>query len=163
MLFFARNNACKLHKSYPQLHVTSLNWQPAHLRSVCDVEVNNQQNVDLQINGHAPLRTPFGSRDIFIYLRLVCVCLRYSRKWAQFECTSFKMSSAAPQLRNLLRRKIGRDIAIGLSLSVVTGSLWWFSVVRPRRVKYENFYKNYDANAVAQATKASFEKDWHPH
>ena len=67
------------------------------------------------------------------------------------------MSSAAPQLRNLLRRKIGKDIVVALGLSVVLGGAWWFTIVRPRRLKYEAFYKNYDANAVAQSMKGSWE------
>lgn len=64
----------------------------------------------------------------------------------------------APQLRGLLQRSIKRDIATAFLLSWVAGAGWWFTIVIPRRKKYEDFYKNYDAKAVAASMKASWEE-----
>lgn len=64
----------------------------------------------------------------------------------------------APQLRGLLQRSIKRDIATMVLLSCLAGSGWWFSVALPRRQKYQEFYKNYDAKAVAASMKASWEE-----
>lgn len=64
----------------------------------------------------------------------------------------------APQLRNLLRRQIKIDLAIGFVLSISAGAAWWYSVALPRRQRYEEFYRNYDAKAVAASMKASWEE-----
>ena len=50
-----------------------------------------------------------------------------------------------------------RDLTVAVVLGWVAGAGWWFGVAAPKRKKYEDFYKNYDAKAVAAATKASFE------
>lgn len=65
---------------------------------------------------------------------------------------------AAVQLRGLLRKQIIRDILTAVTLGWAAGAVWWFSVAQPRRKVYEDFYRNYDAKAVAASTKASFEK-----
>lgn len=65
---------------------------------------------------------------------------------------------APPQLRGLLRRQIMRDIAVAFTLGFASGAAWWFGIAKPRRLKYEEFYKNYDANAVAESMTASFEQ-----
>lgn len=54
-----------------------------------------------------------------------------------------------------------RDILVGTTLGWLVGAAWWFGVALPRRKKYEEFYRNYDAKAVAAATKASFEEGGH--
>ena len=64
-----------------------------------------------------------------------------------------------PQLRGLLRRQLGRDLAIGVTLSWVAGAAFWFGIAAPRRKVYEDFYRNYDAKAVAASMKASFEHE----
>ena len=51
-----------------------------------------------------------------------------------------------------------RDIVTAVTLGWIAGAGWWFGVAQPRRTTYENFYKNYDAKAVAASMKASFEE-----
>ena len=51
-----------------------------------------------------------------------------------------------------------RDIFTAVTLGWAAGAVWWFSVAQPRRKTYEDFYRNYDAKAVAASTKASFEE-----
>ena len=68
---------------------------------------------------------------------------------------------AAMQLRGMLKRQIMRDIIIAATLGWGAGACWWFGVALPRRKKYEEFYKNYDAKAVAASMKASFEQGEH--
>lgn len=65
---------------------------------------------------------------------------------------------APPQLRGFLRRQLYRDIVTAVTLGWVAGAGWWFGVAIPRRKQYEDFYRNYDANAVAESMKASFEE-----
>lgn len=65
---------------------------------------------------------------------------------------------APPQLRGFLRRQLYRDIVTAITLGWVAGAGWWFGVAIPRRKQYEDFYRNYDANAVAESMKASFEE-----
>ncbi len=50
-----------------------------------------------------------------------------------------------------------RDLVTAMTLGWAAGAIWWFGVAQPRRTLYENFYKNYDAKAVAANMKASFE------
>lgn len=65
---------------------------------------------------------------------------------------------APPQLRGMLKRQIMRDIAVAFTLAFAGGAVWWFGVAKPRQQKYEDFYKNYDAKAVAESMTASFEE-----
>lgn len=65
---------------------------------------------------------------------------------------------APPQLRGLLKRQIGRDIVTAVTLGWIGGMAWWFGVAVPRRQRYMKFYENYDAKAVADSMKASFEE-----
>ena len=67
----------------------------------------------------------------------------------------------APQLRGLLRRKLAREIMTSLGLGLVAGAGFWYTVVLPRRKRYEDFYRNYDATAVADSMVASFEEGGH--
>lgn len=64
----------------------------------------------------------------------------------------------APQLRGLLRRKLAREILVSLGLGLTAGAVYWYSMVLPRRRRYEEFYRNYDAKAVADSMTASFEE-----
>lgn len=69
------------------------------------------------------------------------------------------MSTAGrPQLRGLLRRKIAFEAATAVGLGIAVGSIWYLSVAKPRRKKYEDFYKSYDAAADAKNMKASWEQ-----
>ncbi len=61
------------------------------------------------------------------------------------------------QLRGALKRQVMRDLVTAMTLGWAAGAMWWFGVCQPRRTLYENFYKNYDAKAVAASMKASFE------
>ncbi len=65
---------------------------------------------------------------------------------------------APPQLRGLLKRQIGRDLVTAATLGLIAGMGWWFGVANPRRQRYMAFYENYDAKAVAESMKASFEE-----
>ena len=64
-------------------------------------------------------------------------------------------------MRGMLKRRIMRDILIGVTAGWFVGAAWWFGVALPRRRKYEEFYRNYDAEAIEEATKASFEEGEH--
>ena len=61
-------------------------------------------------------------------------------------------------MRGMLKKKVMRDILIGTTLGWLAGGAWWFGVALPRRKSYENFYRNYDAKAIAAQTTASFEE-----
>lgn len=68
------------------------------------------------------------------------------------------MATTALVMRGRLKKRIMRDILIGTTLGWLVGAAWWFGVALPRRKKYEDFYRNYDAKAVAASMKASFEE-----
>lgn len=63
-----------------------------------------------------------------------------------------------PQLRGMLQKQIMRDLAVAFTLGVAGSAGWWFGVAKPRQDKYYEFYKNYDAQAVAESMTASFER-----
>ena len=60
----------------------------------------------------------------------------------------------APQLRGLLQRQLYRDLGTGLVLAVFAGAAWRYGYALPKRKKYEEFYKNYDAEKVAKEIEA---------
>ena len=62
------------------------------------------------------------------------------------------------QLRGMLRRQILRDLVVATTAGWAAGALWWFGVAVPRRKRYEDFYRNYDAAAEAASMTASFEE-----
>ena len=64
---------------------------------------------------------------------------------------------AAFQMRGLLLSSVKRDLAMGSAVSLIAGAAWWFGIVIPRRKRYDEFYRNYDAKAVAASMKASWE------
>lgn len=69
------------------------------------------------------------------------------------------MSTAGrPQLRGLLRRRIAFEATTAVFLGIAVGSIWYLTVARPRRKKYEDFYKSYDAASDAKNMKASWEQ-----
>ena len=52
-----------------------------------------------------------------------------------------------------------RDVVTAVTLGWAAGAAWWFGVAIPKRKQYEDFYRNYDAKAVADSMKASFEEE----
>ena len=68
------------------------------------------------------------------------------------------MSTVQPRLRGLLRRRIIRDVFSAVGIGLTAASTWWFGFAKPRRQKYLDFYKGYDANADAEKMKASWEE-----
>lgn len=67
------------------------------------------------------------------------------------------MSVAKPQLRNLFRKEILRDILTACTVGIVGGLIFRYTVQIPRIRKYENYYKNFNANE--EALKWEKEKD----
>lgn len=61
------------------------------------------------------------------------------------------------QMRGLLQSSIKRDLAMGFTIAWLAGAAWWFGLVARRRQRYEDFYQNYDAKAVAASMKTSWE------
>ena len=54
-----------------------------------------------------------------------------------------------------------RDVVTAVTMGWAAGAVWWFGVALPKRRQYEDFYRNYDAKAVADSMKASFEEGEH--
>lgn len=54
-----------------------------------------------------------------------------------------------------------RDVVTAVTLGWAAGAVWWFGVAIPTRRRYEDFYRDYDAKAVADSMKASFEEGGH--
>ena len=69
-----------------------------------------------------------------------------------------KMADILKARRGLLKRTLIRHVAIGAFLATAAGAFWWFSVVVPRVKRYEDFYANYDAEAVAASLTPSWEE-----
>ena len=69
-----------------------------------------------------------------------------------------KMADILKARRGLLRRTLIRHVAIGAFLAVSAGAYWWFRVAVPRVKRYEDFYANYDAVAVAESMTPSWEE-----
>jgi len=63
-----------------------------------------------------------------------------------------------PQLRGLLRRRLGREILSAVGLGITAGGIYLYTVALPRKKRYEDFYRNYDAKATAESMTASFEE-----
>lgn len=87
-----------------------------------------------------------------LYLR------RCSCSLTHFPRSCMQVAVMAPQLRGLLRRKLAREILVSLGLGLAAGAVYWYALVLPRRRVYEEFYRNYDAKAVADSMTASFEE-----
>ena len=57
---------------------------------------------------------------------------------------------ARPQMKGLFHRELIKSIwqvSIGLA---ITGSITWFTYLRPLRISYQNFYANYDVEAETE-------------
>uniref|UniRef100_G3MSE9 Uncharacterized protein n=1 Tax=Amblyomma maculatum TaxID=34609 RepID=G3MSE9_AMBMU len=54
---------------------------------------------------------------------------------------------ARPQFHGLLKSYLRKHIAICLTLGVIGGAAWRYLYAIPRKQRYADFYKNYDADA----------------
>lgn len=57
--------------------------------------------------------------------------------------TSAKL--AKPAMRNLLTSRLKVEAIIGFGLTVISGVAWKYGIQEPRKAKYAEFYKTYDA------------------
>ena len=64
---------------------------------------------------------------------------------------------APPVLRGFVQRHLRNAIGRSLVLGMVGGSIWKFGYADPKRRKYEEFYKNYDAEKAAKEMEADME------
>merc|ERR1712142_174525 len=60
----------------------------------------------------------------------------------------------APNLRNLLQRKVVTQISTGIGLGIVSAVAWKVGYADPKRRKYEAYYKDFDADAEARKMEA---------
>lgn len=60
----------------------------------------------------------------------------------------------APQLRGLVQRSMVRDIGQAIGLAFVAGFAWRYFYSEPKRKRYEDFYKNFDAEKAAKVMEA---------
>ena len=63
----------------------------------------------------------------------------------------------APQLRGMVQRRLRMSIARALGLALVGGFAYKYFVAWPRRQKYEDFYKYYDAEKEAKKMEMEME------
>lgn len=64
----------------------------------------------------------------------------------------------APQLRNLLQRKVVTQIGTGLVLATTCAFGWKYGYAEPKKAKYTAFYKGYDADKAAREFEAELAK-----
>ncbi|RXG68041.1 cytochrome c oxidase subunit 6C-1 [Armadillidium vulgare] len=57
------------------------------------------------------------------------------------------MSLAKPKMRGLLATQITKNITVACILGVVSAVAWKFGIMEPRKKRYADFYKTYDADA----------------
>ena len=55
----------------------------------------------------------------------------------------------APQLRGFVQTRIRKDLMVGLVMGIIAGFAWKFGYSDPLRRRYENYYKNFDAEKAA--------------
>lgn len=60
----------------------------------------------------------------------------------------------APQLRNMLQRKVIRQIITGVILGFVAGGAWKYGYAEPKKAKYVAYYKDFDADKAAMQYEA---------
>ncbi|XP_077283448.1 cytochrome c oxidase subunit 6C-like [Arctopsyche grandis] len=61
---------------------------------------------------------------------------------------------AKPQLRGLLNSAIKKHLSIAIVFSLTTAVLWKTVVADPRRKKYADFYRDYDAEKEFEIMKS---------
>ncbi|KAF6197587.1 hypothetical protein GE061_008552 [Apolygus lucorum] len=60
-----------------------------------------------------------------------------------------------PELRGLLRSAIKKNLIIAIGLSIIGGIGYQTLICNPRKQRYADFYKNYDAEKEFQRMKAA--------
>ena len=63
----------------------------------------------------------------------------------------------APQLRGMVQRNLRNSIIRAMILGIIGGCAWKFGYADPKRRRYEEFYRNYDAEKVAKQMEAEME------
>ena len=64
---------------------------------------------------------------------------------------------APPVLRGFVQRHLRNAIFRSIALGITGGCVWQFGYAIPKRQKYEEFYKNYDAERMAKEMEAEME------
>ena len=64
---------------------------------------------------------------------------------------------APPILRGFVQRHLRNAIVRSITIGMVGGAIWKFAYADPKRKRYEEFYKNYDAEKVAKEMEADKE------
>lgn len=57
---------------------------------------------------------------------------------------------ARPQMKGLFQRELIKSIWHVSIWMGITGSITWFTYIRPMRIAYQKFYENYDAESEAE-------------
>lgn len=55
----------------------------------------------------------------------------------------------APQLRGIVQSKLKRDIGFGIAFAISMGMCWKYFIAWPRKQRYLDYYKNFDAEKEA--------------
>ncbi|KAK2562396.1 Cytochrome c oxidase subunit 6C [Acropora cervicornis] len=64
---------------------------------------------------------------------------------------------APPVLRGFVQRQLRNAILRSIAIGTAGGFVWMYGYAEPKRRKYEEFYKNYDAEKVAKEMEAEME------
>lgn len=64
---------------------------------------------------------------------------------------------APPVLRGFVQRHLRNAILRSIGIGTAGGFVWMYGYAEPKRRKYEEFYKNYDAEKVAKEMEAEAE------
>ena len=64
---------------------------------------------------------------------------------------------APPVLRGFVQRHLRNAILRSIAIGTAGGVVWMYGYAEPKRKKYEEFYKNYDAEKVAKEMEAEME------
>lgn len=64
---------------------------------------------------------------------------------------------APPVLRGFVQRHLRNAIMRSIAIGTAGGFVWMYGYAEPKRRKYEEFYKNYDAEKVAKEMEAEME------
>ena len=64
---------------------------------------------------------------------------------------------APPVLRGFVQRHLRNAIMRSMVIGMIGGCVWRYGYALPKRQKYEEFYKTYDAEKVAKEMEAEME------
>lgn len=67
------------------------------------------------------------------------------------------LEMAPPVLRGFVQRHLRNAILRSIAIGTAGGVVWMYGYAEPKRKKYEEFYKNYDAEKVAKEMEAEME------